>query len=158
MTAVQTRVDLDALPHMPDLTELTELRRLLNEVTQPQPWTTENGIDWESCIVAADDEVVAEADHDVVNLIVAAVNALPALLDAAEALERVKALHYEADNDDRRTPVCEACHGKAGVHECGCWADEDRQPVCGHCNEGRKGASAPWPCLTIRTIDGEPKP
>ncbi len=68
--------------------------------------------------------------------------------------ERVRALHYAADNDVTRTPVCETCHGKAGVHECGCWASEDRQPVCGHCNEGDKGISVAWPCPTLRILDG----
>ena len=70
-------------------------------------------------------------------------------------VERVRALHYAADNDVTRTPACEACHGKAGVHECGCWASEDRQPVCGHCNEGDKGISVAWPCPTIRAIGAE---
>ena len=69
-------------------------------------------------------------------------------------VERVRALHYAADNDVARTPACETCHGKAGVHECGCWASEDRQPVCGHCNEGDKGISVAWPCPTIRALDG----
>ena len=69
-------------------------------------------------------------------------------------VERVRALHYAAVNDVTRTPVCETCHGKAGVHECGCWASEDLQPVCGHCNEGDKGISVAWPCPTIRILDG----
>ena len=71
----------------------------------------------------------------------------------AARVEQVRALHYAADNDVTRTPVCETCHGKAGVHECGCWASEDRQPVCGHCNEGDKGISVAWPCPTIRILD-----
>ena len=69
------------------------------------------------------------------------------------AVERVRALHYPADNDSCRTPRCPECLGKAGVHECGCWADVDRQPVCGVCNEGHKGVAAPWPCPTIRALD-----
>lgn len=83
-----------------------------------------------------------------------------ALLDAAAErdalaakIERVRALHYAADNDAARTPICETCHGEAGVHECGCWADRDREPVCGHCNEGHEGTSVPWPCPTIRALD-----
>lgn len=73
---------------------------------------------------------------------------------AEQANQRVRAIHYAADNDLVRTPVCSNCEGKAGVHDCGCWADEDRQPVCGHCNEGWKGASVPWPCATVRALDG----
>ena len=70
------------------------------------------------------------------------------------AIERVRALHYAADNDVEHTPVCETCHGKAGAHECGCWADEDRVPVCGHCREGHKFVAVVWPCPTIRALDG----
>lgn len=73
----------------------------------------------------------------------------------AAKVELVRALHYAADNDGARTPICETCHGKAGVHECGCWAERDREPVCGHCMDGWHGASVPWPCPTIRALDGE---
>lgn len=72
----------------------------------------------------------------------------------AAKVEAVRALHYAADNDAARTPICETCHGKAGVHECGCWADRDREPVCGHCREGHKGMSVAWPCPTLRALDG----
>ena len=87
--------------------------------------------------------------------LLAEVDALTARAEAAEqTIQRVRAIHYAADNDLARTPVCSNCEGRAGVHDCGCWADEDRQPVCGHCNEGWKGASVPWPCETIRALDG----
>ena len=80
----------------------------------------------------------------------------PAAVDRmAGQVEAVRKLHYAADNDVTRTPVCETCHGKAGVHECGCWAPEDCQPVCGHCNEGDKGISVAYPCPTIRAIGSE---
>ncbi len=75
--------------------------------------------------------------------------------ELAAKVERVRALHYAADNDGARTPICETCHGKAGVHECGCWAERDREPVCGHCMDGWHGASVPWPCPTIRALDEE---
>lgn len=77
-----------------------------------------------------------------------------ALMLRAARIERVRALHYEADNTPSREPVCDQCHGKAGVHGCGCWADEDREPICGCCR-GTRGASVPWPCPTIRALDGE---
>ncbi len=87
-----------------------------------------------------------------------ALGAVQALTERAEkaeqAIQRVRAIHYAADNDLARTPVCSNCEGRAGVHDCGCWADEDRQPVCGHCNESWKGASVPWPCATVRALDG----
>lgn len=67
--------------------------------------------------------------------------------------DEVRALHYAADKDGARTPQCETCHGKAGVHECGCWAPRDRVPVCGHCNDRWHGVSVPWPCPTVRLLD-----
>ena len=74
------------------------------------------------------------------------------LLALREQRDEVLALHYAADNDADRTPVCETCHGKAGVHECGCWAERDRRPVCGHCKKGRRGASVAYPCATVRAL------
>ena len=71
------------------------------------------------------------------------------------AVERVRVLHYPADNDLARTPRCEDCHGKAGTHPCGCWADMDREPVCGHCNQGHRGLPVAWPCPTIAALGGE---
>ena len=69
-------------------------------------------------------------------------------------LDAVLALHYAADNDLMRVRLCAMCHGKAGVHECGCWADEDDQPVCGHCL-GERNASVPYPCPTRRAAEGD---
>ena len=87
--------------------------------------------------------------------LLAEVDALTARAEAAEqTIQRVRAIHYAADNDVALTPVCSNCEGKAGVHDCGCWADEDRQPVCGHCKEGSKGIRVDWPCETIRALDG----
>jgi len=71
----------------------------------------------------------------------------------AAKLAEVRALHCEADNDYRRTPSCETCHGKAGVHECGCWSSEDRQMVCGHCNGDGRFESVPYPCPTVAILD-----
>ena len=68
-------------------------------------------------------------------------------------LDAVLALHYAAYNDLMRVRLCAMCHGKAGVHECGCWADEDYQPVCGHCL-GERNASVPYPCPTRRAAEG----
>ena len=69
-------------------------------------------------------------------------------------LDAVLALHYAAYNDLMRVRLCAMCHGKAGVHECGCWADEDCQPVCGHCL-GERNASVPYPCPTRRAAEGD---
>jgi len=84
----------------------------------------------------------------------ARVGELAAERDALAAkLAEVRALHCEADNDYRRTPSCETCHGKAGVHECGCWSSEDRQMVCGHCNGDGRFESVPYPCPTVAILD-----
>lgn len=106
-------------------------------------------------------ELLAEVDNarrelgDVHVSLYSEIAMLTARAEAAEqTIQRVRAIHYAADNDLARTPVCSNCEGRAGVHDCGCWADEDRQPVCGHCNEGWKGASVPWPCATVRALDG----
>ena len=90
----------------------------------------------------ASDEVFVDFDQTVAER-----DALAAKLDA------VRALHCEADNDYRRTPSCETCHGKAGVHECGCWSSEDRQMVCGHCNGDGRFESVPYPCPTVAILD-----
>ena len=62
-----------------------------------------------------------------------------------EAVQRVREVHYAA-------PVCADCQGKAGTHPCGCWAPEDREPVCGGCGYGYKFATTPWPCPTIKAV------
>ena len=50
-------------------------------------------------------------------------------------LDRIDALHYPANRDLDRTPICTQCHGKAGTHPCGCWQDTDLYPICGECGE-----------------------
>lgn len=146
----------------PTAPDLAELRRLAEAAT-PGPWAARYGVSWEARVCAttgslADVDSTANAE-----LIAAAVNALPGLLDAAaerDALaakvERVRALHRPAYNDTARSPICPDCDGKAGVHPCGCWADTDYEPVCAVCNQGHKGMSVPWPCETIRAIDTTP--
>ena len=69
-------------------------------------------------------------------------------------IRAVRALHYAADDDSRLTPQCGECHGKAGVHPCGCWAAVDRVPVCGECSRGLRAGIA-YPCRTLRALDGE---
>ena len=113
-----------------------ELRRLLEEAHSKLPWGmgTEEGYDY-GIIYGAPYEregggyllipTVADPSYgEDAALITAAVNALPGLLDAldvAEATtERVREMHYPADDDPARTPRCEKCRGRAGVHPCGC--------------------------------------
>lgn len=75
---------------------------------------------------------------------------LPSISD--DLLAPIEALHYAAYNDTNRTPLCDQCHGKAGVHECGCWADADVQPVCGTCWQGYKFVPVEWPCPTAQAV------
>lgn len=76
--------------------------------------------------------------------------ALPSIAD--DLLAPIEALHYPAYNDANRTPLCDQCYGKAGVHECGCWADADVQPVCGTCWQGYKFVPVKWPCPTAQAV------
>ena len=148
-----------------------ELRRLLAEAT-PGPWGLTYGRHertrlWSAASGYTDDVIALDPTTERgelasdMRIIMAAVNALPGLLDALDALdvaeaaiERVREMHYAADNDPARTPRCEECEGRAGTHPCGCWAPEDRQPVCGHCNDPERGQTVPWPCPTVQALDG----
>ena len=98
-----------------------------------------------------------EAGHVAISVedaefIAAARTDLPAL---TAAVRDVLALHQPCDNDITRTPICQTCRGRAGVWECGCWADEDRQPVCSSCTDsdplGRVTPSA-YPCPTVHAL------
>ena len=137
-----------------------ELRRLLAESARPgEVFQVAYGHHYDYAVHDQAGWTVAEcAGKNWVRLIAAAVNALPDLLDALEkaeaAIERVREMHYAADNDPARTPRCEECEGRAGTHPCGCWAPEDRQPVCGHCNDPERGQTVPWPCPTVQALDG----
>ena len=137
-----------------------ELRRLLAESARPgEVFQVAYGHHYDYAVHDRAGWTVAEcAGENWVRLITAAVNALPGLLgalDVAEsAIERVREMHYPAGNNPARTPRCEECQGRAGTHPCGCWAPEDRQPVCGHCNGARAGQSIPWPCPTLQALDG----
>lgn len=160
-----------------------ELRRLLGEAELPWTieQTTPN-MDGPNWLIRREGKagIIVSAHeygfHGRGEVITAVVNALPDLLDALEKadthrdslaatlievqrekrllVERVREMHYPADNDPARTPRCEECQGRAGTHPCGCWADEDRQPVCGHCNAQGLGQRVPWPCPTIQALDG----
>lgn len=108
-----------------------------------------------SALRQAADHLRAEERHWWADTIMAAIETLAREDSAADAIERVREMHYPADNDSARTPRCEECQGRAGTHPCGCWADEDRQPVCGHCNASGLGQRVPWPCPTVQALDGD---
>lgn len=47
---------------------------------------------------------------------------------------------------------CPDCNGKAGVHPCGCWAEEDMEYSCPTCRSQPGGHLADWPCDTAKLI------
>ena len=97
----------------------------------------------------------------------AAVERLTSERDAARAeAERlragIKALHrpvlpvFSWNGGLRFEEPCPECHGKAGVHPCGCWADEDTQYECLECAQPKGGGSrrvSPWPCPTVALLN-----
>ena len=125
--------------------DLAELRRLAEAAT-PGPWAARYGVSWEARVCAttgslADVDSTANAE-----LIAAAVNALPGLLDAAaerDALaakvERVRELHKSSGDAETQGYtgreygyISPYCMGEVASDEYG----------------------VPWPCETIRAIDG----
>lgn len=54
---------------------------------------------------------------------------------------------------------CPHCDGKAGVHDCGCWADSDVEYVCAECHRlGSRSSGVynyAWPCATVRAVTGD---
>lgn len=74
----------------------------------------------------------------------------------------IKALHRPAlpvfswQSGLRFDEPCPECHGKAGVHSCGCWSDEDAEFVCFECSRPSSGylrRDIPWPCETAALLN-----
>ena len=131
---------------MPDLTpDLAELRRLAEAAT-PGPWAARYGVSWEARVCATTGSLADVNSTANAELIVAAVNALPGLLDAAaerDALaakvERVRELHKSSGDAETQGYtgreygyISPYCMGEVASDEYG----------------------VPWPCETIRAIDG----
>lgn len=91
-----------------------------------------------------DAEFIAHARTDV-----------PALVKALEAvLEEHRPVHriFSWSSGIRDEEPCPDCHGKAGVHDCGCWADEDITYSCATCRTDR-GGGVDYPCPTVQAIN-----
>ena len=131
---------------MPDLTpDLAELRRLAEAATQG-PWAARYGVSWEARVCATTGSLADVNSTANAELIAAAVNALPGLLDAAaerDALaakvERVRELHKSSGDAETQGYtgreygyISPYCMGEVASDEYG----------------------VPWPCETIRAIDG----
>lgn len=74
---------------------------------------------------------------------------------AREALKPIRELHrpvhpvFSWSGGLRLFDPCPDCGGKAGVHPCGCWAEQDTEFRCLTCRD-EKGHLAEWPCDTAK--------
>ena len=79
------------------------------------------------------------------------------LRDGIESLHRPVHPVFSWKTGLRYEEPCPDCHGKAGVHPCGCWADEDTQYECLECIEPKDGYPSrrvvPWPCPTAALLN-----
>lgn len=75
------------------------------------------------------------------------VAALEAVVEAHRPVHRV----FSWNSGVRNGEPCPDCHGKAGVHECGCWADSDIAYSCAECRS-EKGGGVDYPCPTVEAI------
>lgn len=46
---------------------------------------------------------------------------------------------------------CPCCSGKAGIHPCGCWGEQDIEYVCATCRND-KGRHVDFPCETAKRV------
>lgn len=82
----------------------------------------------------------------------------------ADALLRVLDIHRRAhpvfswNSGTKYEEPCPHCDGKAGVYDCGCWADSDMKYVCAECHRFGSRSSGVydygWPCATVRAVTG----
>lgn len=77
------------------------------------------------------------------------------LREGIEALHRPVHFVFSWSGGLRHEDPCPECNGKAGVHPCGCWADEDMSYECLGCSLHDKDDRrvAPWPCPTAALLD-----
>ena len=88
--------------------------------------------------------------------LLAEVDRLRAIESGIEALHRPVHPVFSWKTGLRFEEPCPECHGKAGVHPCGCWADEDTTYECAECAMPKGGGSRrviPWPCPTAALLD-----
>lgn len=120
----------------PTAPDLAELRRLAEAATQG-PWAARYGVSWEARVCATTGSLADVNSTANAELIAAAVNALPGLLDAAAerdaltaAVERVRALHQPEVNSTSAlfpTPLC----GCGDAHPCATIRALDTTPETG---------------------------
>ena len=79
----------DTVQQLHELPDLAELRRLAEAAT-PGPWAARYGVSWEARVCATTGSLADVNSTANAELIAAAVNALPGLLDAAAFLAEVR--------------------------------------------------------------------
>lgn len=78
------------------------------------------------------------------------------LREGIEALHRPVHPVFSWNSGLRFDEPCPECNGKAGVHSCGCWSDEDAEFVCFECSRPSSGylrRDIPWPCATAALLN-----
>ncbi|AYQ99399.1 hypothetical protein I5H37_gp050 [Mycobacterium phage Filuzino] len=79
------------------------------------------------------------------------------VLAAREVLKPIRELHrpvhavFSWSGGVQLYDPCSECNGKAGVHQCGCWGEQDVQYSCATCRDER-GRLVDWPCSTAPLI------
>lgn len=68
------------------------------------------------------------------------------IAEAAKLHRKAHAVFSWATGGVRYEDPCPDCDGKAGVHDCGCWADVDIEYHCAECDGS--GERVSWPCPT----------
>ena len=131
-----------------------------SEITQhwsrPEPWRTvasSEVVCGSYCYGGAGRGIERATDAA---LIADARTSLPRALDALEAVlrgHRPVSFSFSWQTGVTMHEVCETCQDKAGTHPCGCWRDEDQPHVCAVCSDPERHIDAPWPCMTVRTIE-----
>lgn len=146
-----------------DLTiRLAELKAVAEKAT-PGVWRSVPDQKGRLFAIDSDDDYITlhntVTTHDATHI---ATFSPPTVLALIAALEGVMALHRRAhavfswQTGSRYEDPCPDCDGKAGVHDCGCWADSDIEYVCAECH--RLGPRPPGvydythPCPTIKAI------
>lgn len=92
-------------------------------------------------------------DH--IDHLTAEVDRLRGIEAGIEALHRPVLAVFSWKTGLRFEEPCPECHGKAGVHSCGCWADEGTTYECAECAIPKGGGSRrviPWPCPTAALL------
>ena len=165
----------DTVQQLHELHNLAELRRLAEAAT-PGPWAARYGVSWEARVCATTSSLADVDSTANAELIAAAVNALPGLLDAAaerDALaakvERVRALHravgiYGECDCDAPDPATHLDVDDVGLtcnlmyRVCAECCRDDVYQTEGCANYHAHRLDEDYHCPTIRALDEEPQP